>query len=60
MCAVVWHADLRIVWSLMAVDWLVRMMFLLHRVRTGDWYRRVLVHKDQIPAESSLAPARIA
>jgi Na+-driven multidrug efflux pump len=58
MCAVVWHADLRIVWCLMAIDWLVRMMLLVHRVRTGDWYRRVLVNKDAIPTEGSLAPVR--
>jgi putative MATE family efflux protein len=60
MCAAVWHADLRVVWSLMAVDWLVRMMFLVYRVRSGDWYRRVLIPKDAIPAEGSLAPVRIA
>jgi hypothetical protein len=42
----------------MAIDWLVRMMLLVHRVRTGDWYRRVLVNKDAIPTEGSLAPVR--
>ncbi|MFZ5876358.1 MAG: MATE family efflux transporter [Nitrospirota bacterium] len=60
LCAAVWHTELAVVWSLMAVDWFVRMGMLVYRVRTDDWHRRVLVHDHGTPPEVSLAPLRVA
>jgi putative MATE family efflux protein len=61
LCATVWHADLTIVWSLMALDWTVRMSMLVHRYRTDHWQRGVLGHEEVEPAgESSLVSIRAA
>jgi putative MATE family efflux protein len=37
--AVVWKAEIRYVWSVMILDWLVRMSFLLWRYRKQSWGR---------------------
>ncbi|HUJ17173.1 MAG TPA: MATE family efflux transporter [Nitrospirota bacterium] len=39
LCAAVFHAGIRLVWSVMIVDWLVRMSLLLWRYRKETWGR---------------------
>lgn len=39
VCAAVFRADIRFVWSVMIVDWSVRMVLLLWRYRKGSWGR---------------------
>jgi putative MATE family efflux protein len=60
LCAAVWHTDLKVVWGLMAADWCVRMVMLVHRVRTDNWHRRVLVRQNAVASDVPLAPVRVA
>jgi putative MATE family efflux protein len=39
LCAAVFHTGIRLVWSVMIVDWLVRMSLLLWRYRKETWGR---------------------
>jgi Na+-driven multidrug efflux pump len=60
LCAAVWHMDLRVVWGLMAADWLVRMSVLGYRYRAGNWHRLHPSQEEGTTSEVSLSPLRAA